>query len=369
MKVAFIHDWFNDVGGAEKVAREILVCYPEADVFCIIDFYDEAKRKKYLLNKKTTTSFIQRIPFSKKYYRFLFPLFPRAVESFDLSGYNLIISSSSSVAKGIRKSKNQLHVCYCHSPVRYAWDLRGDYLKVITNPFTRAVFDFFLQRLKKWDLQSNARVDYFVANSNYVKDRIHNNYKREAQVIYPPVDVKSFTITQQKQDYYFTVSRLVSYKKTDNIIRAFAKFPHLKLQVAGKGPNMNRLKKIAPPNVTILGYVPSEELREKIKYAKAFIANANEDFGITVVEAQSCATPIIVPYLGGYKETVNEKTGLFFKSQDQKEIEKAIGLFETNAKSFEQHDFVTNVQRFDRSRFQQEFKEFVETKYSNFLAE
>lgn len=369
MKVAFIHDWFNDVGGAEKVAREILVCYPEADVFSIIDFYDEAKRKKYLLGKKATTSFIQRIPFSKKYYRFLFPLFPGAVEGFNLSEYNLIISSSSSVAKGIRKNPNQLHICYCHSPVRYAWDLRADYLKVITNPFTREVFDFFLQRLKEWDLKSNARVDYFVANSNYVKARIHTNYEREAQVIYPPVDINSFTLTQQKQDYYFTVSRLVSYKKTENIVRAFAKFPHLKLQVAGKGPNMNRLKKMSPPNVSILGYLPSEELREKIKYAKAFIANANEDFGITVVEAQSCATPIIVPYLGGYKETVNEKTGLFFKSQDQKEIENAIELFEANTQSFKQQDFLANVQRFDKSRFHQEFKRFVETKCSIFFAE
>ena len=217
MKVAFIHDWFNDVGGAEKVAREILLCYPEADVFSIIDFYDDAKRKKYLMDKKATTSFIQKIPFSKKYYRFLFPLFPKAVEGFDLSGYDLIISSSSSVAKGIRKNKNQLHICYCHSPVRYAWDLKSDYLEVVTNPVTRLVFNFFLQRLKAWDLKSNEGVDYFVANSNYVKARINVNYKREARVIYPPVDVKSFTLTQQKQDYYFTVSRLVSYKKTENI--------------------------------------------------------------------------------------------------------------------------------------------------------
>ncbi len=368
MKVAFVHDWFNDIGGAEKVAREILLCYPQADVFSLIDHYDDAKRKKYLLDKRVSTSFIQKIPFSKKYYRFLFPFFPRAVESFDLSAYDLIISSSSSVAKGIRKGKNQLHICYCHSPVRYAWDLRKDYLEVISNPVTRKVFDYFLGRLKAWDLRSNERVDFFVANSNYVRDRIKNNYLREADVIYPPVDVNSFTLTRQKQDYYFTVSRLVSYKKTENIVRAFAKFPHLKLQVAGKGPNKKRLEKIAPPNVSILGYVPTEELREKIKDAKAFIANANEDFGITIVEAQSCGTPIIVPYLGGYKETVSESTGLFFESQEQNAIEKAITLFESKAKTFKEDDFRNNVKRFDNSRFQTEFKGFVEKKYAEFFS-
>ena len=367
MRVALVHDWFNDIGGAEKVVRGILECYPQADVYSLIDYYDDFKRKKYLAGKKTKTSFIQKIPFSKRYYRFLFPLFPSAIERLDLSSYDVIISSSSSVAKGIRKKTDQLHICYCHSPMRYAWDLKDDYLSVIKNPITRKIFEYFLNRLKKWDLLSNLRVDHFIANSKYVSDRIKNNYQREALVIYPPVDVNSFTLTHSKQDYYFTVSRLVSYKKTENIVKAFAKFPHLKLQVAGKGPNKNRLLKVATSNVSILGYVSPEELREKIRNAKAFIVNANEDFGITVVEAQSSGTPIIAPYLGGYKETLTEKTGLFFENQTQVEIERAIALFENKGKTFQEEDFMESAKRFDKNRFHVEFKSYVEKKYKEFF--
>ena len=368
MKIALVHDWFNDIGGAEKVVREMLLCYPDADVFSLIDFYDEKKRAKYLLGKKSKTSFIQYIPFSKKWYRFLFPFFPQAIESLDLSAYDVIISSSSSVAKGVKKSKSQLHICYCHSPVRYAWDLREDYLSVMKNSVSKSLFNYFLNRLQKWDLQANSQVDFFIANSENVKNRIRNNYNRDSTVIYPPVDVSSFEVTTQKENYYFTVSRLVAYKKTEQIIKAFAKFPHLKLVVAGDGPNRRKLKNIATSNVKILGYIPTEILKEKIKYAKAFIANANEDFGITVVEAQSCGTPIIVPYLGGYKETVNEKTGQFFEKQSVKDIEVAIEQFESQKKDYKKEDFLDNVQRFDRRRFQIEYKEFIEKSYKEFYS-
>lgn len=366
MRIALVHDWFNDIGGAEKVVREILLCYPDADVFSLIDFYNDSKRKKYLLGKFSKTSFLQRIPFSKRFYRFFFPLFPRAIESLNLDGYDVIISSSSSVAKGVHKKSNQLHICYCHSPVRYAWDLREDYLSVMNNKLNKYVFNFFLERLKNWDLKSNNRVDYFIANSINVKNRIKNNYQREATVIYPPVDTNSFSITTQKENYYFTVSRLVAYKKTEQIVRAFAKFPHLKLIVAGDGPNRKKLLKIATPNVQIIGFISTEELRNKIKNAKVFVANANEDFGITVVEAQSCGTPIIVPKLGGYKETVNEKTGQFFENQTVADIEKAIEKFENQNKVFQEIDFINNVKQFDKSIFQRDFIDFVEKKYQEF---
>lgn len=366
MKIAVVHDWFNDIGGAEKVVREILLCYPDADVFSLIDFYNDAKRKKYLLGKKSKTSFLQSIPFSKRFYRFLFPLFPRAIESLNLTEYDLIISSSSSVAKGIQKNKSQLHICYCHSPVRYAWDLREDYLSVMNNKLSKYVFNFFLERLKNWDLKSNDRVDFFIANSVNVKNRIKNNYQRDAVVIYPPVDINSFTISTQKENYYFSVSRLVAYKKTEQIVKAFARFPHLKLIVAGDGPNRNKLLKLATSNVQIIGFISTEDLRDKIRNAKAFIANANEDFGITVVEAQSCGTPIIVPFLGGYKETVNEKTGHFFEKQTTEDIVKAIELFETESKKYLEEDFRDNIKKFDSSRFQIEFKDFINKIYSEF---
>ena len=368
MKIAIVHDWFNDIGGAEKVVREILLCYPDSDVFSLIDFYDDQKREKYLLGKKSKTSFIQKIPLSKKFYRFLFPLFPEAIESLNLSAYDLIISSSSSVAKGVRKSKSQLHICYCHSPVRYAWDLRQDYLSVMRNPVSKLVFNYFLNKLQNWDLKSNSRVDFFIANSINVKNRIRNNYNREAVVIYPPVDVSSFEITTKKEDYYFTVSRLVAYKKTEQIVKAFSKFPHLKLIVAGDGPNRKKLSKIATPNVEIIGYIATETLRNKIKHAKAFIANANEDFGITVVEAQSCGTPIIVPHMGGYMETVNASVGQFFEKQTASDIEKAVELFETQKKIYHEIDFNRNTLRFDKSRFRNEFISFIEETYKEFYS-
>lgn len=367
MKIALVHDWFNDIGGAEKVVREILVCYPDADVFSLIDFYDEQKRDTYLLGKKAKTSFIQYIPFAKKFYRFLFPLFPLAIESLDLSEYDIIISSSSSVAKGIQKTKSQLHICYCHSPVRYAWDLRQDYLNVISSNLVRKGFNFFLNRLQKWDLKSNERVDFFIANSENVKKRIKNNYGRDSVVVFPPVDINNFEMTRHKENYYFTVSRLVSYKKIEQIILAFKKFPHLKLIVAGDGPNRKKLKKIASKNVEILGFISTEVLKEKIKYAKAFIANANEDFGITVVEAQASGTPIIVPFIGGYKETVNEFTGQFFEKQTVQNIESAIEYFETTRKKYLEIDFYNNIKRFDKSRFQKEFKEYVNEKSVTFF--
>ncbi len=362
MKIAIVHDWFNDIGGAEKVVREMLVCYPEADVFSLIDFYDSNKRENYLFNKKVHTTFLQYIPLAKKIYRLFFPIFPYAIERLKLDDYDLIISSSSCVAKGIKKRKNQLHICYCHSPVRYAWDLRADYLAAINNKVVRSVFNYFLNRLQKWDLKNNVGVDHFIANSENVKLRIKNNYNRESVVIYPPVNIDLFSVNEVKEDYYFTVSRLVAYKKTELIIKAFANFPHLTLLVAGDGPNKKKLINISTNNVKILGYLSSDVLSKKISKAKAFVANANEDFGITIVEAQAAGTPIIVPFIGGYKETVNELTGLFFESQTVEDITNAIFQFESNKKLFNKMDFIQNTKRFDKVRFHREFKEFVDDK-------
>lgn len=364
MKVAVVHDWFNEIGGAEKVLREILHCYPDADVYCLFDFFDDDQRKRYLHGKSTRHSYIQRIPFAKKLYRFFFPLFPDAIESLDLSGYDLILSSSYCVAKGIKKRPDQLHICYCHSPVRYAWDLKREYLKAVKEPVSRSIFSYFLNRLKRWDRSVNERVDHFIANSHNVSGRIRQNYHRASTVIYPPVDVQQFRIREQKQDYYLSVSRLVSYKKTELLVKAFAQFPQLQLLIAGDGPNRKRLQRIATPNVQILGYLPSDELREKIRSAKAFVAAANEDFGITIVEAQACGTPVIVPYLGGYRETVLETTGLFFEYQSVPAIVKAITTFEMQERKFNPADFAANVQPFNVQRFRDEYTNFVNSSYA-----
>lgn len=367
MKIAIVHDWFNDVGGAEKVVREMIVCYPDADVFSLIDFYDNESRSNYLLNKKVKTTFLQFIPFARKFYRFFFPFFPYAIQSLNLDKYDLILSSSSSIAKGIRKNNKQLHICYCHSPARYAWDLKEEYLKEIKSSFGRQIFNYCLNRFKKWDLKSNSNVDFFIANSINVQQRIKHNYKLDSIVIYPPVDVKAFSINTEKQNYYFTVSRLVSYKKTELIIKAFSNLPELILLVAGDGPINKKLKKLAPANVKMLGRISNTELKEKISGAKAFVANANEDFGITIVEAQASGTPIVVPFIGGYKETVNEKTGLFFKTQSVFDLQNAIEYFEKSNKVYNSNDFIENSLRFDKTQFHKSYTDFVNEKYSNFM--
>lgn len=366
MKVAVVHDWFNEIGGAEKVVKEILFCYPDAHVYCLFDFLDESKRRDYLNGKPTSRTFLQYIPFIKKFYRFLFPLFPFAIERIKLDNYDLIISSSYCVAKGIRKNKDQLHICYCHSPVRYAWDLKQEYLDAVKEPISKFIFSKLLNDLRRWDKKTAKRVDHFIANSKNVSSRIQQNYNREAEVIYPPVDIAKFEIETEKQNYYIAVSRLVSYKKTELLVKAFKEFPELKLKVAGDGPNRKKLLKLAGENVEMLGFVESKKLAEKIKNAKAFLAAANEDFGITIVEAQACGTPVIVPYLGGYKETVTPQTGLFFKDQSLDSIKNAIRQFESEDKKYDPKEFTNNVMHFKKERFHKEFSDFINKKYKEF---
>ena len=281
--IALVHDWFNEAGGAEKVVREILHCYPEADVFCLFDFFDEENRALYLHHKNTKPSFIHHLPFARKRYRNFFPLFPMAIEKLDLSHYDVIISSSSCVAKGVIRNEGQLHISYCHSPARYAWDLKEEYLKVTNNRITRAILHFFFERLRRWDFESSNRVDYFIANSGFVAGRILRYFERDSQVIYPPVDVSMKGDDKPKDPYYITVSRLVTYKNVELIIEAFRQMPELQLEIAGTGPLRKRILRNLPPNVRYLGYISDEEKQHKIMRAKAFVAAATEDFGISIV--------------------------------------------------------------------------------------
>jgi len=366
VKVALVHDWFNDVGGAEKVVKEIIDCFPEADIYCLFDFFDDKKRKLFLHGKTTRKSFIQNIPLARKFYRFLFPLFTRAIESLDLSGYDLIISSSYCVAKGIKKNKEQLHICYCHSPVRYAWNLREDYTKAVQGALKRKVLNYFFDRLKEWDIKSNDRVDYFIANSHNVQERIKENYKRDSVVIYPPVEIEAYALTLKKDNYYMTVSRQVAYKKTELLVKAFSQLPDLQFEVAGDGPNKKKLEKLASSNVKILGFIDEQTKKSKVQNAKAFIAAANEDFGITIVEAQAAGTPVIVPYIGGYKETVTDETGLFYKEQTVEDIVEAIVSFEKQKSKFLPENFAKNVNRFKTSRFHNELLSYVKSTYDAF---
>ena len=359
MKVALVQDWFVVNGGAEKVVRELVHLYPELKVFSLIDFLSDTDRDYILEGKKATTSFIQKLPSAKANYRTYLPLFPIAIESLDLSGFDLILSSSSAVAKGIKKTPKQVHICYCHSPARYAWDLEKEYLANLSW-LKRQLSKLVLKYIRKWDLQSNERVDLFIANSKNIAERIKRIYNRDSIVIYPPVDTESFFPVEKKEDYYFTSLRIVPYKKLDLIIETFNALPDKKLIVSGEGPDLNKIKMGAAKNITFTGFVSRPELISYMQKAKAFIVAAEEDFGITSVEAQSCCTPVIAYKKGGYLETVIDgKTGIFFEEQTVASLKNAIQRFEAIEGSFHKEDFIASVARFSIEKFRFNFKKCV----------
>ncbi len=360
MRVAIVHDWLTQAGGAEKVLEKIFQIYPEADLFTIVDFLDKANLS-FLKPINITTSFIQKLPFAKNKYRYYLPLMPIAVEQFDLSGYDLIISSSYCVAKGVLTGPDQIHVCYCHSPVRYAWDLQHQYLR--ETGFDKGLFSpiirLMLHRLRIWDVRSANGVDAFIANSNFVKRRIKKVYNREAVTIYPPVNVEDFELREHKEDFYLTCSRLVPYKRIDLIVRAFKDLPEKRLLVIGDGPEMAKIQSLAGKNVELMGHQPFEVLKQKMMAAKAFIFAAEEDFGIVPVEAQACGTPIIAFGKGGSLESVlGDKTGVFFKEQNAKSLIDAIKRMDSM--KFEAKDIRRQAETFSEERFRSELKEFVD---------
>lgn len=367
MKKALINDWYYVNGGAEKVIHSLNLIWDDFDHYALIDFLNESDRDFILNGKKAKTSFIQNLPTAKSNHRKFLQFFPSAIEQFDLSGYDLVFSSSSSIAKGVRTKKNQLHICYCHSPMRYVWDLKEQYLKDSgLNKGLKGVYaKYVLNNIKKWDVSNSENVTYFIANSNHIAERIKRIYNREATVIYPPVDVDFFALEENKKAYYFTASRMVSYKKMLLIVEAFNELPHLKLVVAGSGPEFNAIKKIAKSNILLIGYIDRLELRKYMQEAKAFIFAAEEDFGIVPVEAQACGTPVIAFGKGGVEETVVQgKTGIFFKKQTSQNLKDAILYFETlkfNPKEIREHAL-----QFSKERFEREIKAFVDEKFKEY---
>lgn len=365
MKTAIVCDWLVTIGGAEKVLDEMIHCYPDADLFAVIDFIDQDDR--YLLHhKQVQTTWLQKLPLIKKGYRYYLPLMPLAIEQLDLSDYDLIISSSHAVAKGVLTTPHQLHVSYVHSPMRYAWDLQHQYLqtsgfhKKITRYFAR----YLLHKLRLWDVNSSHRVDHFIANSKFIAKRILKTYRRSAQVIYPPIDLKTFTAHEQKESFYLTASRFVPYKKIDLIVESFRFFPQKKLIVIGDGPEAKQIKKKAPKNVEFLGFQPTSKLVHYLQHAKAFIFAAEEDFGLLPLEAQACGTPVLAYGKGGALETVqplgcDQPTGLFFLQQSAHSICEAIQRFEKHHEQFTFKNCVENAARFSPESFRQQFKSFI----------
>jgi glycosyltransferase involved in cell wall biosynthesis len=362
-KIALVHDWLVTYAGAERCLEQMLLCFPDADLFSVIDFIAEGKRE-WLLNKKSHTTYIQKLPFAKTKYRNYLPLMPLAIEQLDLSSYDIIISSSHAVAKGVITGPDQLHLSYVYSPMRYAWDLQHQYLREsnLQQGLKSWLVRRLLHRLRLWDLASASRVDHFMADSAFIARRIEKIYRRNATVIYPPVALVDFTLHEQKEDFYLTASRMVPYKKIDLIVEAFSKMPDKKLVVIGEGPDFKKIAKLGGKNVVLMGYQPFAVLRDHMQRAKAFVFAAEEDFGIVPVEAQSCGTPVIAYGKGGALETVlgldhSMPTGVFFKEQSVAALIKAVA-------EFEQHTFLPqqcrqNAERFSTERFCHSFKEYV----------
>jgi len=360
LKVAIIHDWLVTDAGAEKVLRAIIDIYPHADIFSLVDFLSDADRKAVLNGKYATTSFIQNLPFAQNHFRNYLPLFPKAIESFKLRDYDLVISSSWAVAKGIKKHTNQLHISYCYTPIRYAWDLYDEYTSSLKQP-KKFLVQKTLQYIKKWDLETLERVDYFIADSKFVQDRIRRTYKRDSTVIYPPVDVESYTLCDTKEDFYLTASRLVPYKKTRLIVEAFNKMPEKKLIVIGDGEDYSNINAIAGENITLIGYQDKKRLIDYMQRAKAFIYAAVEDFGIVPVEALACGTPVVALDEGATAETITNKiNGVHFKKQNTEDIIDAIQEFESLELNLK--EISKNAQKYSTQRFKKEIEAFIFSK-------
>jgi len=368
IKKALVHDWFVVYGGAEKCVESFTNIYEDFDIYSLVDYLDDKDRERILKGKKANTSFIQRLPFSKSKYRQYLPLFPIAIEQFDLKEYDLILSSSHAVAKAVLTHPNQLHISYVHTPMRYAWDLYHQYLKEsgLDKGIKGILAKYFLHKIRQWDITTINRVDHYIVNSYYVAKRIKKLYGKDAVVIYPPVDVDKFTINENKEDFYLAVSRMVPYKKIDLIVEAF-KYIDKKLIVVGDGPDMEKVKAKAGKNVEILGYQPDEVVINLMQKAKAFIFAAEEDFGIVPVEAQACGTPVICYGVGAVRETViDNKTGIYFMRQDVQNLVDAINKFEKMQDSFDPKIIRENALKFSRYRFEEEIRKFIEEKYHEF---
>jgi glycosyltransferase involved in cell wall biosynthesis len=365
MKVAILQDWLLVNGGAEKVLRSICRIYPNADIFALIDRLSDDDRADILQGRRATTSFLNRIPGIEKSYRKLLPIYPWAVRQLDLSGYDLIISSSYSVIKNVKKRPGQVHICYCHSPMRYAYDLRSEYLKTL--PFIlRPLAKMVLSWIGRWDRKRSSNVDVFIANSIYVKDRIKRIYNRDSAVIYPPVSIDKWKVEERIDGgYYVTASRLVAYKNVDVIIDAFKENQSRNLIVLGDGPMFEKWQQEAPSNVTFKGHIPREQQICIIQKASGLIVAADEDFGITPVEAQAAGVPVIAYRKGGYLETVTEgETGLFFDRLTGNDINRALDQLNDTI-PLDPHKAEENARRFSEDRFKTEFLTLVEEKINS----
>lgn len=373
-RVAIVHDWLVTYAGAERVLEQMLALYPDADLFAVCDFLPDSDRG-FLRGHVPHTTFIQNLPFARRKYRSYLPLMPLAVEQLDLSGYDIVISSSHAVAKGVLTGPDQLHISYVHSPIRYAWDLQHQYLRQsgLDRGAQSVLARWLLHRIRLWDARTANGVDVFVANSGYVGRRIKKCYRRNAVVIYPPVDVANLRLHGRKEGFYLAASRMVPYKYMDIIVAAFALTPNRRLVVIGDGPQFAKVQQVAKgkPNIQLLGYQQTAVLRDYMERARAFVFAAEEDFGILPVEVQACGTPVIALGKGGALETVRSlgmehATGLFFSEQTHEAVNAAIDEFERSGSTIDPQDCRINAERFSVERFREQFSELVEREWQAF---
>jgi glycosyltransferase involved in cell wall biosynthesis len=376
-KYALVHEWLTPqaTGGSELVVQAILQ-FVQADLYALIDF-ESVNPQSYLYGRPIGTTFLQHFPFSQRGVQKYLPLLPLAIEQLDLGNYDIILSSSHAVAKGVLTKAHQMHVCYCHAPMRYAWDLTFDYLnsssagRGLPGMLTR----YLLHRLRLWDTLSANRVDYFVANSQTTARRIWRCYRRRAEVIYPPVAVERFAFQAEKADFYLTVARLVSYKKIRLIVQAFNQLG-LPLVVIGSGPELASLRQLAGPHVQLLGWQSDAVVEQYMQQARAFVYAAYEDFGIAPVEAQACGTPVIAFGAGGTLETVkdlrrygDQGTGILFPVQTVEALVAAVQTFEQQLPQFQPEVARQQALRFRPEVFQSRYETFVAQSYQEFQSQ
>jgi glycosyltransferase involved in cell wall biosynthesis len=367
MKVAIVHEWLDTYAGSERVLEQMLAVWPEADLYALCDFLPDRERA-FLGGKMPRTTFIQRLPFARKRFRTYLGLMPLAIESLDLSGYDLVVSSSHAVAKGAITAPGTLHLSYVHSPMRYAWDLQAQYLREsrLDRGLKGAYARWLLHRLRLWDHASAARPDAILANSRYIAERIRKVWRREAEVLHPPVDTDAFTPVAEKQDFYLIASRMVPYKRVDLAAAAFRRMPGRKLVVVGDGPQMPAVRAAAgnAPNISFRGHVAKAELIALMQNARACLHVAEEDFGIAMVEAQACGTPMLAFGRGGSRDIVrtpeesDTPTGLLFAEQSPEALIGAVERFEAMG-AFSPAACRANAERFSAAAFRQGLRDAV----------
>ncbi len=361
-KTAVVHDWLPVFSGAEQVLAEMLTTLGPADLYTLFDLLTSRDRAR-LGPVRIKQSYLAKLPGLHRYYRWTFPLGPGAIESFDLSDYDLVVSSSAAFAKGVIVHPHQRHLAYVHTPIRYAWDQTFEYLAATPLAAfpTGPVLNRALHRLRVWDARTAHGPDLMVANSNVVKRRIEQIYGRKSLIVHPPVRLSNFPVCHDKDDYFFVASRLVPYKRLDLIVKAFAQMSHLRLVVAGDGPQLNRLRALATPNVEFKGHVSHPELVRLMQHAQAFIFAGYEDFGIVMAEAQAAGTPVIAYRRGGAEDIVvslgnPDPTGILFERQDSACIVDAVTRFIRHRAEITPQACRRNAETFSSETFRDRFQ-------------